>query len=92
MEELLSPSTPSQKSQTSNDGPQTPRNTKASSTIDTQSLAEIQQYASLWAADTRGRLDKGLRGEAGFEILEEDVFELMRMMREVFIATLQNQR
>ncbi|XP_071803571.1 dynein heavy chain domain-containing protein 1-like isoform X3 [Asterias amurensis] len=91
MEELLSPSTPSQNGQTSNDGPQTPRNTKASSTIDTQSLAEIQQYASLWAADTRGRLDKGLRGEAGFEILEEDVFELMRMMREVFIATLQNQ-
>ncbi|XP_038044677.1 dynein heavy chain domain-containing protein 1-like [Patiria miniata] len=85
-----SPTTTTQNGTTPGTDPLTPLNTKASSLTDTDSLADLHQYASQWAADTRGRLDRGLRREAGSVATEEDVFELMQQLREVFIATLQN--
>ena len=90
--ENLSPPAPVQNGHTPASGPQTPRNSKASSTPDTQSFVDIQQYASQWAEHTRGRLDRGLQREVGCEVAEEDVLELMRELQEVFIATLQSNR
>ncbi|XP_022079964.1 dynein heavy chain domain-containing protein 1-like [Acanthaster planci] len=85
-----SPVSPNQHGAALVSDPPTPLNTKASSMTDSDSLADIQQDVTQWAADTRGRLDRGLRRETESVVMEKDVLELMRQLREVFIVTLQN--